>query len=123
MERARSLSEVFPAVVRSATTSQSSIVVRIAVITGEFVPGIDVLFGIKLHSAVRDADKQVGIARVVDKLKESAADAAVNGGTGTDLHDHDSFGPLGAFPGFAGRDTLTGEFSQLPPGADGSVGE
>jgi hypothetical protein len=87
--------------------------VGVDIITGKFIAWVDVLSRIKFRSAVRDADKHIGIARVIDEGKRPSAPSTVQGDCVTDLHNCDPLGSPGSLAGFAQGDALAAKLPDL----------
>src|SRR3954454_23853141 len=86
----------FRALGRAATARKLSLVVRFAVVAGEFLAGLDIPLRVKLRASISDAHKHVRRAGVIHKFKWTPADAAVNGLRVTEFDNDDALRTLGA---------------------------
>ena len=74
--------------------------VRLTIVTGEFLTRLDVPQGIHLHGIPKSSDEGIRAARMIDVLKIVAVLAAVNGHAIVQFHDHNPLEMLGSSPGF-----------------------
>lgn len=89
--------------------------VRVAVVTGEFLAGLDVSQGIHLDGVPKSPREGIRAARMIDVLKVVAVLAAVNGHAVVQFHDHNPLEMLGSSPGFPLADQFPRQFADLPP--------
>lgn len=77
-----------------------AVVVRVAIVTGEFLAGVDVSQGIHLNGIPKPPHEGIRAARMIDVLKSVAVLAAVNGHAVVQFHDHNPLEMLRSSPGF-----------------------
>lgn len=89
--------------------------VRVAIVTGEFLAGLDVSQGIHLDGIPKPPHEGIRAARMIDVLKSVAVLAAVNGHAVVQFHDHNPLDLLGSSPGFPLADQLSRQFANFSP--------
>ena len=88
--------------------------VRLTIVTGEFLAGLDVSQGIHLNGIPKSPHKGIRAARMIDVLKSVAVLAAVNGHAVIQFHDHNPLEMLGSPPGFPLADQFARQVADLP---------
>ena len=78
----------------------SAVMVRITIVTGEFLAKLDVSQGIHLHPIPKSPNEGIRAARMIDVLKSVAVLTTVNGHAVVQFHDHNPLEMLRSSPGF-----------------------
>ena len=73
--------------------------VRVAIVTGEFLAGLDVSQGIHFDGIPKSPHEGIRAARMIEVLKSVAVLATVNGHAVVQFHDHNPLEMLGSSPG------------------------
>ena len=106
------------AVVAAAFTGECAFVVRLAVIAGDLLAGLDLPARIKLDMLAVDAHVRVGRAGMVDIPEPVGRLRGVDGAAVVQLDDGDLLTAAGAGARFPPGDELAGEFTDLHSGRD-----
>ena len=89
--------------------------VRLTIVTGEFLAKLDVPQGIYLHGIPISPNEGIRAARMVDVLKSVAVLTAVYGHAVVQFHDHNPLEMLGSSPGLPLTDQFPRQLANFSP--------
>ena len=89
--------------------------VRLTIVTGEFLAKLDVPQSIYLHGIPKSPNEGIRAARMIDVLKSVAVLAAVNGHAVVQFHDHNPLEMLGSPPGLPPADQFPRQLANFSP--------
>ena len=89
--------------------------VRLTIVTSEFLAKLDVPQGIYLHGIPKSPHEGIRAARMIDVLKSVAVLAAVNGHAVVQFHDHNPLEMLGSPPGLPLADQFPRQLANFSP--------
>lgn len=112
-----------PALGATASAGMLAVMMRLAVVAGQFFSGADRAQSIDLNFQSEDADERVRRTGMIDVSKQVAATRRIDGLAMIHFHDRDAAQLPGAFASFALADDLAGELTELLSLSDGRSGE